>query len=215
MADIFREVDEDLRRERYERLWKRYGKYAIAAAVLLVAAVGGHQAWQSIRDEQRLEASDAYAAALEAFRQDDPETGERALAELADPSEGGYGLLAAFSEAGRLAEAGETDRAVEAFDAIASGGDSVPDALASAARLKAALLLLDDGRSGDAADRVEDLANAGSAFRPLALEVQALAALSEGEREQALERYREISEDPTAPAGVRSRATQMLAALES
>ena len=33
MSDIFREVEEDVRRERFEKLWKAYGNYAIAALV--------------------------------------------------------------------------------------------------------------------------------------------------------------------------------------
>jgi hypothetical protein len=29
MANIFNEVDEDIRKERYKKLWSRYGKYLI------------------------------------------------------------------------------------------------------------------------------------------------------------------------------------------
>ncbi|MGZ9092727.1 MAG: tetratricopeptide repeat protein, partial [Rhodoplanes sp.] len=43
MSDIFREVDEEVRREQLKRLWDRYGLLFIATAVLLVAAVG---AWR-------------------------------------------------------------------------------------------------------------------------------------------------------------------------
>ena len=31
MSDIFREVDEDIRHERYRRLWDRYGSYVLKA----------------------------------------------------------------------------------------------------------------------------------------------------------------------------------------
>ena len=46
MSDIFREVEEDVRRERLEKLWKAYGNYAIAGLVLLFAGIGGWQFWQ-------------------------------------------------------------------------------------------------------------------------------------------------------------------------
>ena len=46
MSDIFREVDEDLRREQYKRLWDRFGGYVIGLAVLIVVAVGGYKAWE-------------------------------------------------------------------------------------------------------------------------------------------------------------------------
>jgi hypothetical protein len=34
MSDIFREVEEDLRRARIEALWQRFGNYIVAAAVV-------------------------------------------------------------------------------------------------------------------------------------------------------------------------------------
>ena len=50
MSDIFREVDEEVRRDQFKKLWERYGIFIIALAVLFVAAVGGwrgYQWWQA------------------------------------------------------------------------------------------------------------------------------------------------------------------------
>ena len=41
MSDIFREVDEDLRRDEAAKVWKKYGPYAIALPRLLRGAAGG------------------------------------------------------------------------------------------------------------------------------------------------------------------------------
>ena len=41
VSDIFTEVDEEVRREQLKKLWDKYGNYAVAAAVLLVLAIGG------------------------------------------------------------------------------------------------------------------------------------------------------------------------------
>jgi hypothetical protein len=41
MSDIFREVDEDVRRDRFEQIWKQYGSLIVAAAMIMVAAVAG------------------------------------------------------------------------------------------------------------------------------------------------------------------------------
>ena len=56
MADIFQEVDEDLRRDRATALWRRYGKYVVAAAVVLVLATAGWSGYRHYRDQQRQEA---------------------------------------------------------------------------------------------------------------------------------------------------------------
>ena len=41
VGDLFREIDEELRQERFEKLWQNYGKYVIGAAVAVVLSVGG------------------------------------------------------------------------------------------------------------------------------------------------------------------------------
>ena len=64
MTDIFREVDEELRQDQAKKLWQAYGRYAVAAAVALVLAVGGFQAWRAWDLQQRTEVSDRFARAL-------------------------------------------------------------------------------------------------------------------------------------------------------
>ena len=65
---LFREVDEELRQEQFSKLWKQYGKYAIGAAVSLVAAVGGYQAWQTWDLNRRTADSLQFAGALQAIQ---------------------------------------------------------------------------------------------------------------------------------------------------
>ena len=48
VADIFHEVDEEVRRDQLKKLWDRYSIYLIAAAVLIVAGIGawrGYEYW--------------------------------------------------------------------------------------------------------------------------------------------------------------------------
>ena len=54
MSDIFAEVDADLRRDRWQALWDRYGLLVICGAVgivLLVAIVVGYRAFQQSQNE--------------------------------------------------------------------------------------------------------------------------------------------------------------------
>jgi hypothetical protein len=43
LADIFHEVDAEVRHEQLKKLWDRYSLYLIAAAILIVAAIA---AWR-------------------------------------------------------------------------------------------------------------------------------------------------------------------------
>ena len=49
VSDIFREIEDELRRDNLLQLWSRYGKYVIAVAVLAVVVAGAIVAW---RDHQ-------------------------------------------------------------------------------------------------------------------------------------------------------------------
>ena len=41
MSELFDEVDEDVRRDQLKLIWDRYSIFIVAAAVLMVIAVGG------------------------------------------------------------------------------------------------------------------------------------------------------------------------------
>ena len=47
MANIFREVDEDIRKERYINLFRKYGIYAIGFIIIIVGTLAGMQFYSS------------------------------------------------------------------------------------------------------------------------------------------------------------------------
>ena len=63
MSDIFREVEEDVRKERLEKLWKAYGDYAIALVALIILAVAGYELWLRYENSQRAKASAEFVTA--------------------------------------------------------------------------------------------------------------------------------------------------------
>src|SRR5918992_3069689 len=65
MSDIFREVDEELRRDQLDRLWKKYGSWVIGAALLLVGATAAWTGWKEWQQRERRAESIKYVAALD------------------------------------------------------------------------------------------------------------------------------------------------------
>ena len=63
VSDIFREIDDELRRENLLQLWSRYSRYIIAAAVLLALIAGGIFAWRQHLASERLAQANRYTAA--------------------------------------------------------------------------------------------------------------------------------------------------------
>jgi hypothetical protein len=206
---LFREVDEEVRREQAKKLWDRYGTYLVAVSLAVIVGVAGWKGWQY------WQLSRSQAAAKVYFNQDADAAGPRDsdLQELARSGPAGYALLARFSLAGELAKTGKRDEAVKAYEAIAADR-SVPQAFREAATIRAAYLLADTASSADLKARLADLDKPESVWRLPIKEIYALAAWREGRYQDAYRLVGEIAADPAAPQGMRQRAQIMAAVLQ-
>src|SRR5690349_15388980 len=111
VSDIFREIDDELRRENLLQLWARYSRYIIAGAVLVALIAAGIFAWRQHLASERLAQANRYSAALALVREGKEAEAAKLFAELANSS-GGYGIPAAFQEAALLAKAGDRHGAI-------------------------------------------------------------------------------------------------------
>lgn len=206
---LFREVDEEVRREQAKKLWDRYGTYLVAVSLAVIVGVAGWKGWQY------WQLSRSQAAAKVYFNQGADAAGPRDsdLQELARSGPAGYALLARFSLAGELAKTGKREEAVKAYEAIAADR-SVPQAFREAATIRAAYLLADTASSADLKARLADLDKPESVWRLPIKEIYALAAWREGRYQDAYRLVGEIAADPAAPQGMRQRAQIMAAVLQ-
>ena len=200
MSDIFQEVEEDVRREKFEKLWRTYGGYALAAAALLLLAVAGYEFWQRYQTTQREKDSLAFTAA-QGLR--DPNQAAKAFADLAAKAGGGYVVLSRLEEANALAQAGKRDQAVALYKDIAAG-DSGP--VGAAARLRAAWVLADRASRADLQTLLQPLLAPGGAWKQLAQEVLAYSDFRAGKTLVAASEFNQLAADPSAPEAVKGRA---------
>ena len=212
MADIFREVDEDLRHERYLKLWRRWRYWllgvGVAALGVAVAVVLIDNARESAREAEGRQFAAAIAG-IEAGR--GSEAVER-LAALAAESETGYAALARLAEADARARRGDVSGAVHTYDIMA--GDSRLDPLyRDLAALLAAQRLVDRAQVAEINQRLAPLLAGGSPWRPLAVELAALAEMRAGNEAAARAAFAELVRDPAAPFGQRQRAAELLLSL--
>jgi hypothetical protein len=209
VADIFHEVEEDLRRDQAAAIWKKYGNYLIGAALVLVLAVAAHWLWTKYATNQQMQASSDF---LSAASTSDAKAREAALGKIA--AEGGtYGVLARFRLAETAIEGGDKAKARGILGEIANDGDA-DKALRDLALIQAALLELEIGKPETAADLVKDLTKEGEAYRLSALEITGLAAVAAGDTAKAkttFETLKKTAETEAAPgSGFVQRADQML-----
>ncbi len=209
MSDVFREVDEDLRHEHLTNLWRRFGLFAIGAAVLVVAGVAGFKGWTWYMTQQAEDAGLRYEQAVDASENGSQAEGIRQMELLAQSSSGGYPALAALEIAGLKAQAGDIEGAIAAYDAFAADSSNDQN-LRNVATMQAAYYLLDTADTATIRARLETLASADNVWRPTAREVIALSLWKAGSYSEAANIYRELSNDFQSPRGVRQRALVML-----
>lgn len=213
MSDIFREIDEELRRDNLLKLWSRYGRYVIAVAVAALVIAGGIVAWRDHQLTERRAQSTRYAGALALARDGKEADAIKVFAAIVQEGRG-YGVLASFEDAGLVAKSGNRDAAIADYDRIAADGDLDPG-LRGLALLLSAMQGLPGADSGKTVQRLAPLTETGNPWRPTALELTALARLKSGDKGGALDLYKGLADDLTAPPSLRARAAEMAAALAS
>ncbi|MGV8996893.1 MAG: tetratricopeptide repeat protein [Parvibaculaceae bacterium] len=210
MTDIFSEIEQDIRRERANKLWEKYGIYLIGLAVAIIvvaAAVIGYRAWQTAKAGA---ASSAYDVVIAATAKQKPEEAAAALEAFANTTTSGYAALARFREAGFLLTAGNKQGAVAALDKI-SADKAVSPAFQGLARVKAGMLVIDTATYEDMRGRLAMLDDDSNGWRNNARELLGLAAYKAGKYAEAQTEFTAIITDNSASAGLRDRAHVMQA----
>ncbi len=200
VSDIFREIDEELRRDNLLKLWQRYGKYVIGVAVLAIVIAGGLVAWRDHQASERRAQGERYSSALALARAGKDGEAAKLFAVLAEEG-GGYSLLAAFEKAELLAKSGDKKAAVAAYDELAGASGIDPEF-----RDLAVLLSVMRGarRTSDAKaaiERLQPLTASGNPWRASALDLTAAAKLKAGDRGGALAIYKAARRRPRGAAG--------------
>jgi hypothetical protein len=212
MSDIFREIDEELRRDNLGKLWARYGAYVIGLAVVIVVATAAVVGWREYQAGVQRAESVRYAAALDLVSKNQLSQAADSFSLLAREAGGGQAVLARFQEAALRAKAGDEAAAIGAYKALAQDG-SVDVVYRDLATLLAALHELGSADPKSVIAEVAPLSTEGNPWRPSALEITALANLRAGDRAKARDIYKGLADDLTAPQGLRARAAEMIAAL--
>jgi hypothetical protein len=211
VAELFDEVDEEVRREQLKKLWDKYSIFFIALMVLIVAAVGGWRGYQYLEAKKAAEAGAAFEKAVELSDQNKHAEAEAAFNDLAAKAPSGYRTLARLRAAAEAA-ARDPKAAVKLYDDIAADS-SVGTEQQALAKLRAAGLLLDSAGYPEIQQRLEPSTTGGSTFRHSAREMLALSAWRNGDMTAARKWLDAIAEDGETPPGLRSRAEALQAML--
>jgi hypothetical protein len=205
VADVFHEVDEQLRSERVLNIIRKGWPYALGAVVAVVVGFGVAWGLREYRAGQEARASEAYNTALEALAKPDLAAAERGFAQVAEKGPPAYRALAMMQQAGlRSSDPKKTQEAVALLDKAAETAKN--PIVGDAARLKAAYLVFDTASLADLEARLTPLTEAGRPYANLAREALAVKRLASGNTAEAKQALSLLAISPESGEALQARA---------
>ncbi|MGB7286347.1 MAG: tetratricopeptide repeat protein [Salaquimonas sp.] len=206
---FIREVDEQMRQDRAQEFWAKYGKVIIALAVLVVLATAAMTAWKYYKDTEAASFGDQYMKAIALSNEGKHNEAIAALGAIGENGSGQYPALARMRIASETAASGDKAAALAEFDAISKDA-GFSEVFQQIATLRGGLLAVDLEDYASVEARLSALAAAGGAFRHSSREALGIAAMKAANNEKALEWFSAITNDANSAQGVKSRAQLML-----
>jgi hypothetical protein len=212
VSDIFHEVEEEVRRERLEKIWKEYGDYFVAAACLLVIAAAGLQLWRVYDQRARGTASEAYMQAEQLYESGQTDLAAQSFAHIASTAPGGYAAVARLQEADAMMASGKHDDAIALYKKIAAGDNRI---LGEVARIHEAWGIVDTSSRTDIETLLAPLTDPNNAWRYTAREILAYWDYRNGQVEKASQEFATIAAASGTPAQLHARAIAMATFLKA
>ena len=213
MTDLFEEVEDQLRTDRYRQFALKVMPWLLGAAAAALVATLGYWGYDSYRTRQIAEASNQYAAAMDAFAAGDRAQARTLWTEVSKSSSTAYKALSLMHLAANAQEEKKSAEAVRLFDEAAKAASD--PVIGDAARLKSAFALLDTAPLKDLEGRLKPLMEEGRPYRVQAREALAFARLNAGDMAGARGDFVILSQSLDAPQGAQARAQAAISLIDS
>lgn len=212
MVDVFDQVEEELRSDRYKRLARTW--LPVIGGVLLVALIAALSwwGWQKMETSKADKASIAYQRGLDSLEASNLVGADAAFTQAATEGNAAYKALALNHRAGIAVQQNRIPAAVELFEEAAQA--SRDPLMRDSSALKAALLLLDTASLEDIQARLEPLMKEGRPFRAFAREALAMAQLQNGKTAEARQTLVVLKNSLDTPPEISQRAELAISAID-
>jgi len=209
---FLREVDDELRREQLTTLWQRYGRLAMIAIGLLLAAFAAFLWWRGEQAKMAEAQGEAMSAAIADVQANRKADAEKKLAAIAADAKGGYRASALFAQAGIAADRGDRKAALAIYARVSADGDA-PQPYRDLALIRQTALEYDTLKPAQIVERLKPLTVTGLSWFGTAGEMTAIAYLDMNRPAEAGKLLAAIARDQQTPASIRARAGRLAATL--
>jgi hypothetical protein len=216
--EFLEEVENDIRQERYKKLWDKYGKMASNAIFIALAGAVAYTAWQNYSVNQRQKNADAFLHTHDLIERGDTSQALLDLQALEQQDSGIYKVLTQFARAALLANDGPQQNikeAIEIYQSLATN-KNIEASWRELATIMEISVKADDYSPAavqELIDLVKPLAAEGKPWYGLAAELYGSLLFRKGDNVAAGEVFVKLARDNSVPEGVRLRAQVMTQAL--
>jgi hypothetical protein len=209
---FFREVDEELRREQIETMWKRYGLYGVGVVLLLLAALAAFLFWRAHVQKNAETHSEELSAALADAQAGRTTEAGKTLDTLV--AEGGppYRVAALFTKAALAAEKGDDKGAAAIYAGIAADAKAAQP-YRDIALIRQTLIEYDRLPPQQVIDRLKPLTIESGPFFGTAGELSAIAMMRLNRPAEAGRLLAAVARDTRTPSTLRARAGRLAISL--
>ena len=192
MADLLQELMDDVRADRTQDLWKKYGKWVIYTAISIVIITAASVYWTHHKREQAMRQTALYLEASELLAKGDGAQAIKSLEQISVPTRSSYYGLVLLKKAQAQSALGKEEDAQKTLTELAGRGDVYADV--GKAMLKN--MLADDAKKS-------------SPLQFTRSEWAAWDLVGKGQNAKAAEQFSALAKMPDVPSTLRDRALMM------
>jgi len=208
VVDFINEVEEELRKDDYNELLRRYGPYILGITIAIILIAGFMEWRKSAADTSARATSAAYVTASNEAVDGDKAKALAQFIKLSEIAPDGYAGLSLMRAAALELDAGRRGESIRLYDQAAARFTQ-PRHI-QLAQIKAAYILANDAAYNDVITRVSPLAEKDMPYEYLARELLAFAALETGDTAKARQQFAFLESIPGVPPSIQARAAQSL-----
>jgi hypothetical protein len=213
VADVFEEVEEQLRAQQLKTLALRALPWVGGALALALLAALAFWGYDHFRSQQAAATSDQYGAAVEAALAGNAPAAKAALTQVSQKGPAAYRAMALMQLGGAALSDKNIPGAVKLFDDAAKiSNDPI---LGDVARLKSAFALMDTAPYAEIESRLKPLTAEKRPYRAVAREALAFAKLNAGDTAGARGDFVVLSLGQDSTEDARQRAQAAISLIDS
>ena len=213
MSDVFQEVDEDLREEKYKSIWRKFRYYVIGGLILFILGIATNAFWKDYNLKEINDRSEKFFTAIE-MAQEDKVNAITLLEKFANQEERNSeynALIARFTEAAIRRSEKDFNGALLIYQSLED--NNISNFYEDYAKLSSVEMLIALNNKKDAKLILDDLINNTSDLKYIAMEYLGYLEIDEGNFSKARTIFTNIANDALSSVNMKNRSREVLSIL--